>query len=298
MAVTMMRHELAMPFAEASEPWQPTSIRELTRHDETEVLQFLADRPIHTVYMAGLIHDNGLISPRNRGSFYGARNRTGHLEGVALIGHATLVEVHTENALTAFARVARNCQNTSLIRGEQKATVTFWRYFAEEDQSPRLVCSEHLFEIKDEVIVESRNDRLRLATIADLESVLSVNAAMAFEEGGSNPLQTDPNGFRARTIQRIEKGRVWVWVEDRRLIFKADVVSRTPDAAYLEGIYVNPEERGKGYGFQCLTQLCSTLQQNSRSICLTVNERNKAAVALYTKTGFQQQSNYETIYLR
>ena len=266
MAVTMMRHELAMPFAEVPEPWQPTSIRELTRSDETEVLQFLATRPIHTVFMAGLIHDNGLISPRNRGSFYGARSRSGQLEGVALIGHATLVEAHTEHALTAFARVARNCQNTSLIRGEQRATATFWRYFAEEGQSPRHVCSEHLFEIKDEVTVESRNDKLRPATIADLESVISVNAALAYEEGGANPLQTDPNGFRAHTIQRIEKGRVWVWVEDNWLIFKADVVSQTPDATYLEGIYVNPEERGQGYGFQCLTQLCSILQQSSRCL--------------------------------
>ena len=298
MAVTMMRHESATPFAEVSEPWQSTSIRELTRSDESEVLQFLGARPIHTIFMAGLIHDNGLISPRNRGSFYGARNRRGQLEGVALIGHATFVEVHAEHALTAFARVARNCQNTSLIRGERQATDTFWRYFAEQDESPRLVCSEHLFEIKDEVVVESRNDKLRVATMSDLESVISINAAMALEEGGSNPLQTDPTGFRARTIQRTEKGRVWVWVEDHRLIFKADIVSQTPDAIYLEGIYVNPEERGKGYGFQCLTQLCSLLQQSSQSICLTVNERNKPAVALYTKAGFRQHSNYETIYLR
>src|SRR5207253_4391254 len=158
MAVTMMRHDLAKPFAEAPEPWQPTSIRELTRSEETEVLQFLAARPIHTVFMAGLIHDNGLISPRNRGSFYGACNRTGQLEGVALIGHATFVEVHTEHALTAFARAARSCQNTSLIRGERRATDTFWRYFAGEDQAPRLVCSELLSEIKDEVVVESKND--------------------------------------------------------------------------------------------------------------------------------------------
>jgi predicted GNAT family acetyltransferase len=220
------------------------------------------------------------------------------LEGVALIGHATFVEAHTENALTAFARVARNCQNTSLIRGERQATDIFWRYFAEEDQSPRLVCSEHLFEITDEVVVESKNDQLRLATKSDLESVMSVNAAMAFEEGGSNPLQTDPTGFRARTIQRIEKERVWVWTEDHRLIFKADVVSQTPDAIYLEGIYVNPEERGQGHGFQCLTQLCSVLQQSSKSICLTVNERNQPAVALYNKAGFREHSNYETIYLR
>lgn len=298
MAVTMMRHDLAMPFAEVPEPWQPTSIRELTRSDETEVLQFLAARPIHTVFMAGLIHDNGLISPHNRGSFYGARNPTGQLEGVALIGHATMVEVYTEPALTAFARVARNCQNTSLIRGERKATDIFWQFFAEEDQTPRMVCSEHLFEIQDEVTVERRNDHLRLATMADLEGVISINAALAFEEGGVNPLQIDPTGFRARTIQRIERGRVWVWVEDHRLMFKADVVSQTPAATYLEGIYVNPDERGKGYGFQCLTQLCSILQQSSQSICLTVNQFNKPAVALYTKIGFSRQSNYETIYLR
>src|SRR5205823_10579130 len=48
----------------------------------------------------------------------------------------------------------------------------------------------------------------------------------AYEEGGANPLQTDPTGFRTRTIQRIEKERVWVWVEDNRLIFKADVISQ------------------------------------------------------------------------
>ena len=31
---------------------------------------------------------------------------------------------------------------------------------------------------------------------------------------------------------------------------------------------------------------------------ITVNEGNKAAIALYTKAGFRQHSNYETIYLR
>ncbi len=298
MAVTMMRHELAMPFAEVSEPWSPASIRELSRSDEAEVLEFLAARPIHTVFMAGLIHDNGLISPRNRGSFYGARNRSGQLEGVALIGHATLVEVHTEEALSAFARIARNCQNTSLIRGEQRATDTFWRHFAEEGQAPRLICTERLFEMSDEVTPQAKISELRPATIDDLESVLSVNAVMAYEESGVSPLQTDPTGFRSRTTQRIERQRVWVWTEDRRLIFKTDVASQTPEATYLEGIYVNPEERGQGYGFQCLTQLCSVLKENSRSICLTVNEHNKAGVGLYTKIGFHQHSDYQTIYLR
>src|SRR5689334_2357107 len=60
--------------------------------DKTEALTFLATRPVHTVALRGFIRDNGLESSRNRGKFYGYRNCEGQLEGVALIGHATLVE--------------------------------------------------------------------------------------------------------------------------------------------------------------------------------------------------------------
>lgn len=297
MAVTMMRQDLAATLARFDEPWQPSNVREMGRDDEEDVLKFLGARPIHTVFMAGLIYDNGLISPRNRGSFYGCRNRTGQLEGVALIGHATLVEALTEQALVAFARVARNCQSAHLIRGEQTATKTFWRHYAEKGQEPRLVCSERLFELSHVAAVTGGTTGLRLATIDELEKILAVNSAMAFEEGGMRPLQSDPTGFRSRTARRIEKGRVWVWIEDNRLIFKADVVSETPEVAYLEGVYVHPDERGKGYGSRCVAQLSSMLLQNAEAICLTVNERNRDAIEFYTKAGFRRHSQYQTIYL-
>ena len=87
-------------------------------------------------------------------------------------------------------------------------------------------------------------------------------------------------------------------MEGNRLIFKADVVSSTPEAAYLEGIYVHPEERRQGHATRCLTKLSSILLKDTRSICLTVNDRNKYAFPLYEKLGFQFHSNYETIYLR
>jgi predicted GNAT family acetyltransferase len=121
---------------------------------------------------------------------------------------------------------------------------------------------------------------------------------MALEEGGSSPLQRDPSGFRKRTSRRIEQNRVWVLMEGNRLVFKADIVSATPEVAYLEGIYVHPEERRKGHALRCLTKLSSILLNDTKSICLTVNDRNQHAVALYEKVGFTFHSNYETIYLR
>ena len=86
------------PFAKPI--WAPeVTTARLTDGCEAEVLAFLADRPLHTVSLTGLIEDNGLVSPLNRGAFYGCRNRQGQLEGVALIGHATLMETTTYRAL-------------------------------------------------------------------------------------------------------------------------------------------------------------------------------------------------------
>jgi predicted GNAT family acetyltransferase len=248
--------------------------------------------------MAGLIRDNTLVSPQNRGSFYGSRTRSGQLEGVALIGHATMIEAHTEDSLIGFARVARNCHNAHLIRGEQSSIQTFWQCFAGAGQKPRLICREHLFELKEVPEEVDNSINLRPAKIEDIDKVMAVNSSMAFEEGGISPMQRDPGGFRYRTARRIERGRIWVMFDENRLVFKTDVVSETPDATYLEGLFVHPEERRKGHGLRCLTKLSSMLMDRSRSICLTVNQSNKNAIALYNKAGYKLHSNYETIYLR
>jgi predicted GNAT family acetyltransferase len=298
MAVTMMRQELAANLTGFADSSESCAIRELVRADEAEVLEFLSARPVHTVFMAGLIRDNTLVSPQNRGSFYGSRTRSGQLEGVALIGHATMIEAHTESSLIGFARVARNCHNAHLIHGEQSSIQTFWSYFAGAGREPRLISHEYLFELKEVPAEVDNSIDLRPAKIEDIDKVMAVNSSMAFEEGGISPMQRDPGGFRYRTARRIEKGRIWVMFDENRLVFKTDVVSETPEVTYLEGLFVHPEERRKGYGLRCLTKLSAILMERSRSICLTVKHDNKSAIALYSKAGFAPHSDYETIYLR
>ena len=274
-------------------------IHPLTAAHETEVLDFLAARPVHTVFMAGFIRDNGLESTLNRGSFYAYRDAEGRLEGVALIGHATLVEARSEAALTAFARLARNNSSTHMIMGEEEKIERFWQEYAQDvEQKPRIVCRELLLEQRWAAGRHEVVPGLRLATLDDLGHVMSVNAKMAFEESGVNPMDADPMGYRMRTARRIEQNRVWVWAEGDRLIFKADIVSDTPEAIYLEGVYVNAEERGKGYGLRCFSHLCRTLLARTVSICLLVNEENKKAQDFYTKAGYKLQSRYDTIFLR
>ncbi len=298
MAVTVMRQESTAIFDEFDRAPGGCTIGELYQEDEAEALQFLAARPIHTVFMSSLIRDNGLPSPHNRGSFYACRDAQGQLEGLGLLGHATVIEARSDDALSAFARLARNCFNAHLIRGERDTINSFWKHYASPGQEPRLICRELMFHQREALPLTEPIEDLRPAAPADLDQVLKVNAAMAFQEAGISPLNSDPGGFRQRTARRIEQGRIWIWTRDDRLVFKADVVAETPEAVYLEGVYVHPEERLKGYGSRCLNQLGSILLTGHKSICLTMNQDNKKALAFYARAGYQFHSHYETIYLR
>jgi len=294
MAVTIMKSELTIPPQSFSPDF---TCEQLFPGDEPEVLEFLAKRAIHTVYMATLIRDNGLVSPNNRGAFYGCRDAANNLLGVALIGHATIVEARTDTAVAAFAQLAANSRHPGLIRGERKTVDQFWEHFVATGQTSRLVCRELLFEKKDVTPLSEHLARLRPATLDDLEYVLTVNAMLAFEEGGINPLERDPEGFRARALRRVRQGRVWLGVKDDTPIFKADIVGDTPEAIYLEGIHVAPEERLKGHGKRCLAHLSSRLLRRTKTICLTVNQRKADTVKFYVKAGFDFHSEYQTIYL-
>src|SRR5436853_6079400 len=70
----------------------------LREESQTEGLEFLERRPLHTVMLDGLIRDNGVVNTLNRGTFYGCRNEQGELEGVGLIGQATIIETSTDRA--------------------------------------------------------------------------------------------------------------------------------------------------------------------------------------------------------
>ena len=278
------------------------TVNPLTREREEEVLAFLARRSVHNVMMSSFIRDNGAVSPFNRGSFYVCRNSMGQLEGVALVGHLTLVEARTEAALTALAhRAQADASHIQMIFGEQSVIKIFWDHFATSvvpgtaSRTPLRICSELVLEQRCPVGVLKGVPGLRLATLDDLFQIMSANAEMAFADTGVNPLEKDPTGFRTRMSRRIEQGRMWVLSDGDRLIFKADVTADTPQAVYLEGIYVNPQERGKGWGMRCLSQLSRQLLAQKASIYLLVNEQNTHARKLYRKAGYKECSRYHMI---
>jgi predicted GNAT family acetyltransferase len=184
-----------------------------------------------------------------------------------------------------------------MIIGEPRQVRTFWKYYGEPGQPIRRFCRELLFELRHPVEIHRPVPELRLATLDDLEPLITVHAQMALEESDIDPLVADPQGFRERCARRVRQGRSWICTEGRQLVFKADVVSETPEIVYLEGVYISPHERSQGKGTRCLSHLSRHLLGNGKSICVLVNERNQAAQALYRKCRYQFRRYYDTIFL-
>lgn len=277
-------------------PLRSLRVQALCGGHQDEVLAFLSHRPIHTVFMSGLIRDNGMISICNRGTFYGCRDQRDRLTGVALIGPKTLIEAHNEPALEMFASLTPENLTAHLIRGEQQQIEYVLGKYSEAGRVPRQISSELLLEQIAPPRGVDVEPNLRLATRDDLEAVVSINAALGLGESGVNPLLSDRHGMLTRTARRFDQSRVWVLVENGQMIFKADIISETPEAAFIEGVFVQPEARGTGYGLRCMTQLARNLLGRVASICLVVNEENQRAQAFYKKAGYEIRGHYNTAY--
>jgi ribosomal protein S18 acetylase RimI-like enzyme len=269
----------------------------LKAESETEVLDFLKGASVHNVVMSGFIRDNGIESELNRGCFYGCRSDAGLLEGVALIGHGMFIQPRSTAAIREFASVAQDLRNAHMIMADPKTIEEFWKSYSLGGHAPRRLCREISFSLNQSPANLKPVSTLRAATIEDLPQVLPIHAAMAFEESGIDPLQVDPSGFRMRCRRRIEQRRVWIWIESGELIFKADIIADTPDAIYLEGIYVCADARRKGYGSRCVSDLSRRFLRRTKSISVLVNQERSAAQRFFQRMGFISSGLYDTIYL-
>jgi len=207
------------------------------------------------------------------------------------------METISDRALAALAQVARECPSTHLIMGEKERVADFWSHYSETGRRQRLACREWLFELTCPVEARESIEGLRLANTNELELVMPIQAQLAFAESGIDPMLVDPQGFRERCLRRIEQGRTWVVVENGELIFKADVISKTAEVIYLEGVWLRYDCRQHNLGTRFMSELMRRLLEGTKSICLLVNETNKPAQGFYRKCGFHFRATYETIFL-
>ena len=292
-------HASAHAFALAPEK-QKLRVRPMLPGEESSVLDALNLQPVHNVITIGLILDNGLESPKNRGVWYGCFS-DGSLVGVGLIGHHVLLSGNQESAQT-FAHVARlhHSSEVKIILGEQPLADAFYQSFNAPPESRALHSNtDHLLLSSSGIeCQQTRFMNLRKARPEEAEEIAKINSGAFMEMYGVNPETNDPEGFRRRLLNRMEMGRVWVLTDEAGIAFKAEVSSSTNDAAYLEGILTRPDIRGTGVGSAALQSLCGRLLQVHKEICLLADSANHRTLAFYRNIGFAPIASYRLIRYR
>lgn len=278
---------------------QDSFVRELSAADRQEARVLLARDPLRGIYLHALIDSDGLCSQAGRGRFFGCFSE-GELQGVALLGHTALIYTLPETEATALFQFAQTAADIRmpchLILGPCAQVETFFSYLALHGWQTRLV-STHLSYASEYAPSPPLKSQLCHASLNELEAIASANSELARQASGTDPGWHDAAGYRQRIAERIRRRQIWVKMENRQMVFKAEVALETELTAYLEGVWTHPDWRNRGLAKSCLSELMHRLLCRHQRLCLLVELPGQAARRVYEQIGFVFIEAYQARYL-
>ncbi|RNL65503.1 GNAT family N-acetyltransferase [Nocardioides marmoriginsengisoli] len=227
----------------------------------------------------------------------------GYIEDSALVSlchvGANLVPVQAgENACAAFAERALSQRRlSSTIVGPAESVRWLWRDLAdawgpardERWDQPHLVISTPPLVAADPGV--------RRTTPEEVDTLYPACVAMYTEEVGVSPeADGGRNLYRARVTQLVNKGWSFSRIEGGKVVFKAEIACASPLACQVQGVYVDPEHRGRGVGASGMAAVVAyALAEIAPAVSLYVNAHNAPARAAYAKVGFSQTATFSTL---
>lgn len=247
-----------------------------------QVLEFCAEDPIERVYLEE-------TATRGPGRLLAAVEG-GRVRALCHIGANLVPSGRGAGVFADVTVVAR----PKMVIGNEAAVSDLWAAVEHRMPAPREDRpGQPVFAIWEPP--EPGDTGLREAKRSDYDLLLPACAATHEGELGLDPLATDAEGFRRRTLQQIEDRRSWVWAEDETILFKAEASAWTPQAVQLQQVWVDPQVRRRGYGQRGLRDLVRLLLERVPSVCLFVRADNPAAIRLYEAIGMDQVGTYRSV---
>jgi uncharacterized protein len=274
--------------------------RVLDADDEGAVRDLLAIDPVGTCMLAGRVETHGTAAATLGAPLWGLH--TGRrLDAVCLAG-ANLIPFarpgSEREAAGAFAERARRAgRRCSTIVGPAASVLPLWELLAPSWGPAREVrCRQPLLAIEGPPAVPVE-PRVRPVRVDELDTLLPAAVAMFTEEVGVSPTRVDGGAaYRARVAELVRAGQSLAWIEDGRVLFKADVGAVSRAACQLQGVWVAPQFRGQGIGQRATAAVVEYARTAiAPVVSLYVNDYNLAARAAYDRVGFRQVGTYSSV---
>jgi uncharacterized protein len=278
-------------------PWRSASLRLLTDHDRDEVLALCDRDPLTNVFVSARIRSTSLDPSRLGGQLWGY-TEGGQLTSICYSG-ANLVPVAAgPEAVAAFAgRAKMQGRRCSSIVGPAAEVSQLWSLLASSWGRPRDVRPvQPVMAISGPSPVEP-DAMVRMVRPHELDVVLPSCIAMFTEEVGVSPIGGDGGAaYRARMADLIGAGRSFARIEpDGHVTFKAEIGAVTPYACQVQGVWVPPEDRGRGHAVHGMAAVVRAALSLAPVVTLYVNDFNTPARAAYEHAGFTQIGTFMSV---
>ncbi|WP_239020487.1 DUF4081 domain-containing GNAT family N-acetyltransferase [Nakamurella antarctica] len=258
----------------------------------------IADRLDSDPYATCLVGSRFLremSSARMGGEFWGI---TGGRDGIFFAGSNLIPVSGDAKAMRAFASLAmRRGRRSASLMGRSELVTTVWEALepkwgparAIRWNQPVLTCVQ-----PPAVPPDARVGR---ANPHDLDLYYPAAVAMFTAEIGIDPRQGDGGrSYSAKLRDLLSRGHCFARIEDGRVIFKAEIGAMTATTALIQGVWVDPEWRGRGIGAAGMAAVVAAIQQGLGKVpCLYVNDFNSAARAAYSRVGFTQVASFTSV---
>lgn len=274
------------------------AVRVLHRDDLAAAIRVLSASPIDNVFVASRVRGAGL-DPNSLGCPMWGYERDGVLRAMCHAG-SNLVPVGADaDAVEAFVEFAGPHRMCSSIIGPAEAAMALWRGLSERWGESWSVVREvrphqPVLAIDRDPEVEP-NPHVRPVTLAEWEPYAEAAIKMYTEEVGVSPVQGNSAGYRFYIRQLISAGRAFGWFEGDRVLFKADLGSVSAAASQVQGVWLDPEVRGRGLAAAAMAAVVQHARAVAPVVSLYVNDFNLPARATYRRVGFTQVSEFATI---
>ncbi|MFE2497291.1 GNAT family N-acetyltransferase [Streptomyces scopuliridis] len=275
-----------------------TTTRVLEPGELGAALAILESEPVENAFVTSRVQVAGLDPWRLGGEMWGWY-ADGRLRSLCYSG-ANLVPIcATPEAVRAFAdRARRTGRRCSSIVGPAEPTTQLWRLLEPSWGPAREIRAHQPLMVTEQVPIAVAPDPLvRRIRKAELDVIMPACVAMFTEEVGVSPLAGDGGLlYQARVAELVGAGRSFARIDDGRVIFKAEIGAATTRACQIQGVWVDPEFRGRGLSEAGMAAVVRyALADVAPVVSLYVNDYNTPARAAYRRVGFREVGAFMSV---
>ncbi|HEY0870520.1 MAG TPA: DUF4081 domain-containing protein [Acidothermaceae bacterium] len=272
-------------------------VRVLDDRDLVVVRDLLDRDPVANVFVSSRVDGAGL-DPWRLGAEVWGYLAGGRVEALCYAGANLVPVAGSADACRVFAEKARRQgRRCSSIVGPADQVGMLWALLESAWGPPRDVRPQQpLLAISDPPKL-APDPLVRRVRPDELDILYPACVAMFTEEVGVSPANGDGGSlYRARVGELIAQGRAFARIEDGRVVFKAEIGAATTEACQIQGVWVEPALRGRGYANGGMAAVVTYAQASvAPVVSLYVNDYNAAARAAYARVGFAQVGSFMSV---